>query len=105
MTLSLLTSLAISTATLCYSPNLPQVAERRINAGWGLESVKGYDGLIGTPNCGDLGRNGWLFVGDKALRIIVADCARPEHREAMVSQGLLDVSLPLSHRKGWMVLE
>lgn len=85
---------------------LEAVAARRIKAGWGLESVEGYDLLIAPADCELLGKTGWLFVEDKVYRVISVDCEQSAHQGQMDYRGLL-LDQPLKelvHKDGWLVL-
>lgn len=84
---------------------LERVAQRRLNAGWGLSEPVDST-LVAVPGCADLDRTGWLITNGEIYDIWVVDCAKLQHREAMIKNGLLaDVNAPLSHQVGWLILE
>lgn len=85
---------------------LEAVADRRIQAGWGLTELGDYDTLVAPADCALLGRSGWLIADGQVLSVLVVDCENGNHRGQMESRGLLlDVNrLDLAHHKGWLVL-
>lgn len=86
---------------------LEAVAERRINAGWGLDSIDGYDLLIAPADCELLGRSGWLITNGNVYLTIVVDCSQERHRQEMIDNGILaDVNDErLNHLEGWLILK
>ena len=97
----------IGPAHLSYASNLPSVAERRVQNGWGLDdSWQNYDVLAGATDCYNLGRSGWLITSGSVLSVIVVDCAQAEHGQQMKARGLLaDVNRKeLVHGEGWLIL-
>lgn len=90
------------------SPNvLEDVAHRRMHYGWmEQDDITGYQALLATPSCDHVGKRGRLIVGNRAYSALVVDCAQPEHRGAMVANGLLaDVNVPeLVHQKGVLII-
>lgn len=86
---------------------LEAVADRRINAGWGLDSIDGYDLLIAPADCALLGRSGWLITNGNVYSSIVVDCQADVHAGIMESRGLLlDANRrELAHKQGWLVLK
>lgn len=91
---------------ISYSAILDDVAERRINAGWGLSEISGYEVLVAPADCNLLGRSGWLIANGDVYSAIVVDCEQKAHRGQMESRGLLvDASrVGLNHKEAWLVL-
>lgn len=69
------------------------MAERRvywqqIPADWAEYGV-----LIALPDCGMLGKAGWLAVGSEIKSALVVDCAQEQHKAVMIKERLIDANL------------
>lgn len=98
----------IGPAHLSYAGNLERVAERRVQAGWGVsDGWQDYQVLVGSVDCAHLGRAGWLVTSGSVLSAVVVDCAQKKHRQAMIDGRLLgDVNRrEIVHREGWLILK
>ena len=101
---NLLAGAIVCVGALGHTSTLDAVAERRYNAEWGVTvDPANYYGLIGVQNCAYVGKVGWLVTGDRARRVLVADCNTPSH--FWPSGYLGDISIEaLNCRKGYLVL-
>ena len=103
-------SIVLIAGTLSYAnPGvLEDVAERRIKYNWmSPANISDYDLLLATPSCHYVGKSARLIVDRDIYTALIVDCAKPQHRQEMIDNGLLaDVNnLELVHQKGYLVID
>lgn len=92
----------IYSGTLAYSSQVEQVV---INRQW--DNTEYFDVLLAVPDCGYLSYWAWVITEDgDILEGVIVDCSRPEHRQQMISRGLVaDVNLErLNSKRAWVVV-